>query len=209
MKKFEVIEIEYDQLREDLKSNCEDMIDKNNIMFNFNEEEDQYIAYVKFDPYRARSLEPKPRYSSPHTRVLRRKKKNFVSNKYGIFNDYPFKPRSIREKSEESTKILIKSSKSPPKKKRKPKIKEPTKETQGVFHESCLKEEIKSRSKYSRVKGTVMYKPTSRGRSADLARRINNLPGEGGRSKVSKKVKFSRDNRGYKQTGKIFVTFRI
>ena len=45
MKKFEVIEIEYDKLRDDLKSNCEELIDKNNIMFNYDEEQDQYIAF--------------------------------------------------------------------------------------------------------------------------------------------------------------------
>ena len=206
MKKFEVIEIEYDQLREDLRSNCEELIEQNNILFNYDQEQDQYIAYVKFDPGRARSLDAQPRKSDTNSRLLRRKKKPFASSKYGIFNDFPFKPRKPpRAGSPDPSKPLIKSSKqspSPKKKQPKAKILSPTEETQAVFHESCLKPHIESRAKVKRIKSSVVYKPSIRGRSADLARKINNLPGESGQRRVPRRTKKNEDNRGYKQVGK-------
>ena len=202
MKKFEVIEIEYDKLREDLKSNCEELIEQNDILFNYDAEQDQYIAFVKFDPQRARSLGHKPRGSDVNTRILRRKRKNFVSKKYGIFNDFPFKQRTPKEKSPDQKKVLIKGSKRSPSVKKKPKVvfKPTTEQTQAVFHESCLKSEIKSRSKVKRIKGSTVYRPSHRGRSADLVRRINQSPGKP-KKRLPRRSPL-KDTRGYAQVGR-------
>ena len=207
MKKFEVIEIEYDKLEEDLRSNCEDLIEKNNILFNYDEEQEQYIAFVKFDPQRARSLGHKPRKSDSNSRLLRRKKKEFRSKKYGIFNDFPFKKKSPKNKhSKKSEKILIKGSKMSrsPKKRHKPKPIEPTEKTQADFHDSCFESNPKSRRKIPNIKGSVMYRPSHRGRSADLTRRINNLPEETSQRTIPKRKLKNNDNRGYTQFGMCF-----
>ena len=207
MKKFEVIEIEYEKLRDDLKSNCEELIDKNNIMFNYDEEQDQYIAFVKFDPSRARSLDPKPRDSESNSRVLRRKKKQIASKKYGIFNDYPFKPRKKKESRIESPKkVLIKGSRKSPSFKKnahKPNEKTPTPETQAIFHESCLKDEIKSRAKSPRITSRVFYRPSHKGRSADLERKVRYSPPNSERIVLKKKSGKAQDNRGYKNVGRM------
>jgi hypothetical protein len=203
MKKFEVIEIEYDKLGEDLKSNCEDLIEKNNIMFNYDEEQDQYIAFVKFDPNRARSLDPTPRNSDTNSRILRRKKKAFASKKYGIFNDYPFKPKNLENDEGSQKKLEIKGSRRSPsqKKFKNSRRHSPTPETQEMFHESCLKEEIKSRAKSPRVQSSVVYRPSHKGRSADLSRNVNFSPKGSFKQILKKKSNKFRDKRGYKKIG--------
>ena len=200
MKKYEIVEIDYEKLRTDLKSNCEEMINKHNIKFNYDDEKNEYIALIKFDHKRARSLDLHSRGNRSNSRVIRKKKKKIESGKYGIYNDYPFiakKENLADNQNEVEEKKLTKSNN---RYQFKGKYKPLTEKSQKDLHDSCLKNELKSRRKIKRVRSQVVYRPSHSDTRKGLARKLNRVV-EGEKSYLDADIVTS--GKGYSQVGKV------
>ena len=103
---------------------------------------------------------------------------------------------------QKSEKLLIKGSKRSPSplQFQKPKSKLQTEKTQSDFHENCMRSNPRKKQK-KQVQASIVYRPSHRGRSADLTRKINNLPGERSERTFLKKKMKGNDKRGYTQLG--------
>ena len=132
MKRFEVVEIEYDKLRNDLRKNCDKLIHKHNIKFNYDIERDEYVALVKMSKS---PLKKKSRHTSPAKishNFKKRMQKREETDKYGIHKK--LKRRSIKAHTSHVH--------------------------QADFHQSCMLSFSQSRSNFKRVKSPVVYRPS-------------------------------------------------
>ena len=136
MRKFKVVEIEYDKLRNDLKNNCDQMIKRHNIKFNYDIERDEYVALVKMSksPLRKRFRNSSPvRISQNFNQRMKNRRK---LEKYGIHQKIP------RRSIEPNTPHVI----------------------QADFHQSCRLSASKTRSTHKRIRSPVVYRPSHKSR---------------------------------------------
>jgi hypothetical protein len=132
MKRFEVVEIEYDKLRNDLRQNCDKLIHKHNIKFNYDIERDEYVALVKMSksPFKKKSRNTSPAKISQN--FNKRMQKREETEKYGIHKK--IKRRSIKANTSHVH--------------------------QADFHNSCMLSFSQSRSNFKRVRSPVVYRPS-------------------------------------------------